>query len=255
MNLESLIQNFIADGGKFNCGFYNNWKNGHCALEVYSHFRYPDRLPTDRPADVSKAIGGFIRAAQDSCKNDEERTRVYGPILHLLQDTRGSDRLEMRRAFYFLDWHIRTLAPAFLRLAQFHDQAVQISSFPEISNLASLKNVKSDWLKIGWELNLKLRDEKISDSMAYLAVGSAAYSAAFSAIYWASNTLVNWGDHFDTRSMIYWAARIAAQSQSSNQLPQFFQPTVQEVQTSIVELIKRLCVLSESDLDPAWNWE
>ena len=105
-----------------------------CVMEAVAYVTHKDW--TDSPPCVCPVLGAFMRAWNDGLPNDEDRTRLLKPFIPKLINTRGSAKLEQRRATMAADWLIRTHTVAWLRLAKLDRQADALASLPEITDFA-----------------------------------------------------------------------------------------------------------------------
>ncbi len=95
---------------------------------------------SDAPQCACSVIAAVVRAWNDGISDDETRTRVLRPLLPKLIGSRvQSDAVLLRRMYLVIDWHVRTYAPAFLRVGGFEAHAVALENLPEIVDGATLR--------------------------------------------------------------------------------------------------------------------
>ena len=90
-----------------------------------------------RPKCASPVIGDFLDTLE-FCSNAEERQKLKRFIPKLI-GTAASDAVELRRSWMALDWTVRVLAPAWLRLADFDAQADALEALAEIDGILTFK--------------------------------------------------------------------------------------------------------------------
>jgi hypothetical protein len=205
-----------------------NGKVEACAMEA-AYLRYAARKGwdkkttvagwTDSLACVCPIVGAFVRRWNDNISSDEVRTRIFLPeVLDLLTDTKGDDALMLRRMWMAIDWDIRTRTPAFLRLAKLEACAVALESLSEIRSQEDLANARS-------VCEEATRQGAAAWDAAWDAAGAAARAAARAAAWDAA------------RDAAGAAARAAAGAAAGDAL----KPTVEAMQASSLDLLKRMC--------------
>jgi len=90
-----------------------------------------------RPKCASPVIGDFLDTLE-FCSNAEERQKLKRFIPKLI-GTAASDAVELRRSWMALDWTVRVLAPAWLRLADFDAEADALEALAEIDGILTFK--------------------------------------------------------------------------------------------------------------------
>ena len=111
-----------------------------CVMEAVAYVTHKEW--SDHPPCVCPVIGAFMRAWNDGLPDDESRTRLLKPLIPKLINTRGSKKLEQRRATMATDWLVREHAVAWLRLARLDAAADAIASLPEITDFANRPPLK-----------------------------------------------------------------------------------------------------------------
>jgi hypothetical protein len=267
------IDNLTIRHGKHNPP---NGRVETCAMEA-AYLRWATRkgLPkkkivtgwTDSLACVCPLIGGFVRnwndGIADTPEGDATRTRIFTPeILDLLPETRGDDALMRRRMWMAIDWDIRTRTPAFLRLANLETCAVALESLPEIVSQAGLTNARvacKEARKQGAAARAAAR------AAAWAAAGDAAWDAAGAAA-WAAAGAAAWAAARAAAGAAAWdaagaaaraaagaaargaagaaaraAAGDAARDAAGAAARSRMRPTVEAMQASAVDLLRRMC--------------
>jgi hypothetical protein len=132
-------------------GSHRTFAEGSCALEWVDYLDRqrrgvavaPTDHMTDAPACVCPVLRDFVVGWNDSLRSDEERTRILGPVLPRLLDTRSTREDERRRSAMALDWLIRVFVPTWLDLAKLTGEARALRDLPEIVDLAGLRAAQS----------------------------------------------------------------------------------------------------------------
>ena len=96
---------------------------------------------SDHPNCTCPVIGAFMRSWNDGIEDDAERTALLLPLIPKIVGTRGSKKLEQRRATMAADWLIRTHTVAWLRLAKLDKQADTLAALPEITDFAQFPSL------------------------------------------------------------------------------------------------------------------
>jgi hypothetical protein len=231
---------------------------------------WSDSMPCTCPL-----IGGFVRRWNDGISDDSVRTRLFSPeVLDMLPGTKGSDALMLRRMWMAIDWDIRTRTPAFLRLANLETCAVALESLPEIVSHAGLTNARvaceearkqvdaagvAAWAAAGAAARDAARDA--AGDAARAAARAAAWDAAWDAAVAAARDAARdaagasagdaagaaagtaaWNAAWDAawaaaRNAARDAAGVAARDAAMARL----RPTVEAMQVSAIDLLKRMC--------------
>jgi len=202
---------------------------------------------TDKLECVCPLIGAFVRNWNDSISSDEVRTRIFTPeLLDLLPDTKGGDELLLRRMWMAIDWDIRTRTPAFLRLAKLDACALALESLPEIrsqEDIANARSVCEEARKQGdaaWAVARAAAGDAAGDAAgaaAWAAAGAAAGAAARAAARAAAGDAA-WAA---ARAAAGAAARAAARAAAGDAAWAALRPTVEVMQASAVDLLRRMC--------------
>jgi hypothetical protein len=184
---------------------------------------------TDSLSCVCPFIGGFVRKWNDGIANsadgDETRTRIFtSELLDVLPDTRGDDALMLRRMWMAIDWDIRTRTPAFLRVAKLEECAIALESLPEIRSHEDFANAR-----------VACEEARKKSAAAGAAAGDAAWDAAPDAAV-AAAVAAAWD-----------AAPAAAGAAAWDAARKRLAPTVEAMQASAVELLRKMCALRAPD--------
>jgi len=159
-------------------GAHSTLSQGACALEwVYlldlkragREWDSSTRL-SDHPECACPVISSFVRRWNDDLP-EEARTRLLGPLVPLLLDTKSTKAVESRRAWMAVDWQVRVHTPAFLDLAGLHENAAALRSLPELTGAETARSAQP-------ETN-KARDRARA---ARDAANAAAWDAAMDAL-------------------------------------------------------------------------
>jgi hypothetical protein len=200
-----------------------------CAMEAASYIA--GEPWSDHPKCVCPVISAFMRAWNDGLP-DGERTALLLPLLPKVLNTRGSDALAERRATMAADWLIRTHTVAWLRLAKLDKQADLLCALPEITAFAQVPSIRPTIEAVRDDANAAW---DAAGAAAWDAAGDAARAAAGAAA-WAAAGDAAWAAAGDAAGA---AARAALAKTKS------------ELQQSAVNLVERMCALTEADLPKA----
>ena len=211
-------------------GSHYSFDDGACAMELAAHLAGEPH--SDHPPCVCPVLGAFVRSWNDNLP-DDKRNELLKPIIPRLLNTRGSKKLETRRALMAADWLVRTHAPAWLRLAGLTAQADVLSSLPKITLTAQVPSIRGP-------IKAARKDAA--------AMNAAAMNAAMNAVRAAS--MAAWdADRIDVRDVAGDAARIAAMNAYMDAAARDaawdaakakLAPTVVELQASALVLIDRM---------------
>ena len=191
--------------------------NGNFAACVMEAVAYVSGEPwSDHPECACPVITAFLVNWNDAL-SDTDRTRLLVPLIPKVVGTRGSAALANRRATMAVDWFIRVQTPAWLRLAGLTTQAEKLEAFPEIVDFAKTPSIKPT-------LDAIRSDATAAGAAAGAAAGVAARAAARAAA---------WDAAWDAA----WAAAWDA-----------LKDTTAALQLSAVDLVERMCALTDEDL-------
>jgi hypothetical protein len=197
---------------------------------------------SDHPVCTCPVITAFMVSWNDGLP-DAERSALLTPLVPLLVGTRGSKATEDRRANMAVDWYIRVQTPAWLRLAGLTKQAEALEAFPEITDFASVPSLMPTLTAIradasaardaAWATSSAARDAAYAAHASARAAANAAANAAFAAAREAA---------FAAASS---AAREAAGDGARAAARDALDPTKTALQASAVDLVKRMCALTD----------
>ncbi len=117
--------------------------NGHvevCAMEAVAFVA--GEPWSDHPKCACPVIGAFMRSWND-CLSQEDRDRLLLPLVPKLVGTKGTKKLEARRATMAADWYVRVATPAWLRLAGLDKHADTLAAFPEIVSFTKTPSIRA----------------------------------------------------------------------------------------------------------------
>ena len=271
-------------------GSHPSFTKGHCALEVVAWVA--GEKHSDHPECVCPAIATFVRNWNDQLPDDATRTRVLGPLLLGMLNTRasatqGGDKLLVRRSYMAIDWEIRSRTPAFLRAIGLEEEAKALETLPEITNARELaaaeavadraNNAASAAWSAAWSAARSAAEsaaesaarsaawsaaesaagsaaESAAESAAWSAAESAAWSAARSAARSAAESAAGSAARSAAESAAESAAWSAARSAAKEEVETKLSPAVEACHASGADLVKRMCALTEDDVKD-WSWE
>jgi hypothetical protein len=269
----------VLDRITLGSGSHQSLEHGACAMEVVAYLAREGH--TDHPQCTCPTIAGFMRSWNDSISDADERTRVLRPLLTTVIGTRGGDRLMMRRVYMALDWDIRVRVPAWLRAAGLDVHADALASLPEIATRQALvhahaasdaawaaawvasdaasaaASAASDAVMAAWNAASDAASAAARATASDAASGAAraAVRATASAAAWAVTrgavARAAWNAASDAASA---AARATASAAAWAAVRASLRPTVETLQTSAADLVRRMCALTESDLGD-WHWD
>ena len=245
-------------------GGHRGITDGACVMEAVAYVA--GEIWSDHPACACPVITEFLVSWNDALP-DDERTELLKPLIPLVVGTRGSKALEARRANMAADWFIRVQTPAWLRLAGLTKQAETLEAFPEITDFAkvpslmpTLQAIRKDSAAAGVAAGDVAGDVAgdAAGAAAWAAAGDAARDVARDAAWAAALAAarVVAGDvagdvACDVAGDVAWdAARAAARVVARAAARDALKPTTTALQASAVDLVKRMCTLSDADLEP-----
>ncbi len=218
---------------------------------------------TDSLACVCPYIGAWVRNWNDGISDDDRgdsvRTLIFTPeVLDLLPETKGDDALMLRRMWMAIDWDIRMRTPAFLRLAKLEAQAIALESLPEILSQTHLTNARAACVDArqkgdaaraaaraaAWDAARAAARAAAWDAAwaaAGDAAGAAAGAAAGDAARAASRAAAGAAAGDAARDAAGVAAGDAAGDAAGAAAWAAIKPTVEAMQASAVELLRRMC--------------
>ena len=228
INLEALAR---VQAMPITSGSHSSIDDGMCVMEACA---YVAGEPwSDEPACACPVIGAFLRSWNDALSSDEVRTRLLSPLITVLVGTRSTPAIEQRRATMAADWLIRVHTPAWLRLAKLETHAAAMESLPEITDFAQCPLLVPT-------LNAVRNDANADWDAVGDAAGVAAWAASWDAAGVATRNAA-WDAAGDAARNAAWAAaRNAAGVAARNAARNALQPTVERLQISAVELVKRM---------------
>ena len=109
-------------------------EDGRCAMEWVSHLA--GELHGDEPACVSPVVRAFCVALNDGLE-DRPRQRLRPYLVRTIGTT--GDGLDTQRAWWAMDWLIRTDTPTWLSLADLSDAADRLRQLPEVAMATDLR--------------------------------------------------------------------------------------------------------------------
>ena len=218
-----------------------NYVGNLCVMEAVAYVA--GRPWSDSPPCVSPVIASFMRNWNDSLPSDSERDRLLKPLIPALIGTKSTDKLEERRSFMALDWLIRVHAPKWLDLVPaLKPHALALRKLEEIGDLAGATAAGVRVKAAGDAARDAARDA--AWDAAWGAAGDAARAAARDAARDAAWGAA-WGAARDAARAAAWgAAWGAARAAAGDAL----KPTTEWLQLSAVDLVKRMCALSDEPI-------
>jgi hypothetical protein len=241
-------------------GKHEAFEAGMCVMEAVSYIA--GESWSDAPQCACPVITAFMVSWNDSLPKDADRDRILKPLIPLIVGTRSSKFIEQRRATMAADWFIRVHTPAFLRIAKLEKQACLMEALPEITDFAqcpslmpTLNAVRSDaaaardaaWAA-AWAA---ARDAALAADLA--AAWAAAWAAARDAAL-AAALAAAWAAARDAALAAAWDAALAAARDAAWAAARdaalaaawdCFKHTVDHLQESAVELLKRMAALKD----------
>ena len=242
-----------------------NYVGNLCVMEAVAYVA--GRPWSDSPPCVSPVIASFMRNWNDSLPSDSERDRLLKPLIPALIGTKSTDKLEERRSFMALDWLIRVHTPKWLDLVPaLKPHALALRKLEEIGDLAGVTAAG---------VSVKAARDAAGD--AWGAAGGAAWGAAWDAARGAARGAAGaaastaastaardatWGAAGgaagDAASTAAWAAARgaagaaastaagdAARGAAGDAAGAALKPTTEWLQLSAVDLVKRMCKLTD----------
>jgi hypothetical protein len=186
-------------------GSHDTPQDGLCAMEWAAYIAGESH--TDQPECVSPILRSFCISVNDAW-DDDMRQRLR-PYLARCIGTAG-DGMDQERGFLALDWQIRTCLPAWLRIAGLTSEADRVEALAPIVDIEAAR--------VAGPVVRAVREKA---DAARAAAGDAAGDAAA----WDAAGAAAWD-----------AARDAARAAAWDAL----QPTVRELQESVLDLLDRM---------------
>ena len=172
-----------------------------CVMEAVA---FVAREPwSDHPECACPVLTAFMQSWNDNL-SDEDRTLLLLPIVPRLVGTRGSKKLEARRATMAADWFVRVFTPAWLRLAGLSNHADVLAAFPEIVSFEKTPSIEPT-LRAAQEAATAAAGSAAPESAAESAAWSAAESAAWSAAGSAAGSAA-WSAAWSAAESAAWSA-------------------------------------------------
>jgi hypothetical protein len=148
---------------------------------------------SDHPECASPVLGAFLRSWNDSL-SDEDR-QMLKPLIPRLVGTKGSAKVEEKRAWMATDWLARECAPAFLRLAGLTEHAETLEGLAALTTTKRAEKAQPELAAAG----------DAAGAAAWAAAGAAAGDAAWAAAWAAAGAAAG-----DAAWAAAWAAAGAA---------------------------------------------
>ena len=120
-------------------GNHPDRSNGLCVMEAVAWAAGESH--TDYPRCVSPVIGAFLRSWNDGM-DETDRQQLKGYVLKVI-GTATSEADETRRAWLCTDWLVRVQAPAWLHLAGLGNEALLLTTLPDITSTEAARAAQS----------------------------------------------------------------------------------------------------------------
>jgi hypothetical protein len=237
---KTMTKQFVVDPDRFaklgvlHHGSHTRGSDEMCIMEAVAWVTHKDW--SDHPPCVCPVLGAFMRSWNDGISDEQERTALLKPFIPKLINTKGSKKLEQRRATMAADWLIRTHTVAWLRLAKLNEQANLLAALPEITDFANCPSLMP-------ALTAVRKDAAAARAAAWDAAGDAAGAAARAAA-WDAARAAAWDAARAAAMAAAWAAARAAAWDA-------LKSTQIELQKSAQELVERMIALTDEDLKEA----
>lgn len=205
----------------------------------------------DHPACACPVITKFLINWNDDLPTDADRERLLKPLVPLLVGTKSTPEVEKRRSDLAADWLIRECAPAWLELAGLKVHAEALRMNPTLENCQAAQRASA----------VAVAAARAAASAAGWAASRATARGAASAAGWSASRAVS-DPAMDAASDAAWAAAktawtaMAAASDVAWAVAKTaawtaagpyawvagpaLAPTVEKLQLSAVELVKRM---------------
>jgi hypothetical protein len=210
---------------------------------------------SDHPACACPVITDFMISWNDSLPNDAERDRLLKPLIALVVNTRSTPAVEEKRSYMALDWLIRVHTPKWLEMVPaLHEHAKALRELDAIVDMggATAAGVKvrlastdaaAAWdaaRAAAWDAARAAAWDAARDA-AWAAAGDAAWDAAWDAARAATRAAAWDAARAATRAAAGDAARAATRAAAGAAAGAVLKPTTAWLQTSAVDLVKRMC--------------
>ena len=203
-----------------------------CVMEAVAYIQGEEW--SDAPKCVCPVISTFLRAWNDGLPDDATRTRLLAPLALLCVGTRSTAGVKLKRSWMAFDWLVRECAAEFLSLTEAlkpHADALRALAPIDATNFDMVVPI------------FKAADSAVR-SAAYSAAYSAARSAAYSAADSAALSAADSAARSAARSAALSAADSAVRSAADSAAYAALQPSVERLQSSATEIIKRMCAVT-----------
>jgi hypothetical protein len=222
---------------------------------------------SDHPRCACPVIGDFLRSWNDSIPDEDNRTRLLGPLIPRLVGSKSTPVIELRRSYLALDWLVRVQTPAWLELAGLKDHADLCRRLGELRDEASCElatetvrgaacaaNAAWDAARAAaWDAAWAAAWAAAWDAAraaaraaAWAAAGDAARDAAWAAAWDAILAAARDAAWVAAWAAAWAAARDAAWAAAGAAAVDRLRPTVEQLQTSALELVDRMLALGEA---------
>jgi hypothetical protein len=234
-----------------------------CVMEAASYVA--GERWSDHPACACPVITAFMVSWNDGVPDDETRTRLLLPLIHRIVGTRGSKKLANRRATMVADWLVRVHTPAWLRLAGLTDEADALANLPDFAKIPSIMgplNAARGAAEKKWDAAKAAAWDAAGDAAwdaardaagaaTWAATGGAAKAAARATAWDAAKAAAKAA--WDAAVATAWDAAVATAWDAAGGAARAtawdaLRPTTDTLQKSALDLVERMCALTEADL-------
>jgi len=211
---------------------------------------------SDSPECACPVIAAFLRNWNECLPSDAERDLLLKPLIPKLVGTKNP-ALEEKRSLMAADWLVRVHTPAWLRLAGLFKQAESLEQLPEITAMSQIPSIKGPIEAVRQDAHAAgaaARDaagDAAGDAAwaaardaawaaARDAAGDAAWAAAWAAARDAAGDAAGDAAWAAARDAAGAAARVAAGDAAGDAAGAKLKPTVETLQKSALQLVKRM---------------
>lgn len=241
---QELLKKLEAGKVTLDHGDHLDPEEGHCAMEVVSMLAGEEL--TDAPDCASPVLGGITRRLNDQW-DDEQRQKLL-PLLPRMIGT-ADDGKDEARSYTASDWLVRIYTPAWLELAGLKKEARELRDLSRIVDPVSAERAGDTVRSVRDKALDGVREVgPITKNAARATAGGATREAADVVVRntalaaagnaaWAS---IGAAAGVAARDAGLAAAGIAAWEAARDAARDDLQPTVEELQTSALDLLDRM---------------
>ena len=242
------IVNTLAQDLRLLSGGHRSSEAGMCVMEAVAFVAGEQH--SDAPVCACPVIGAFLRSWNDALPTDDDRTRLLGPLVTRLVDSKSTAEVELHRSYLAFDWLARVQAPAWMDLSpSLVAHAATLRGLAPLADKASVAAASAslaaarDAARAAARAAARDAARAAARDAARAAAGDAAWAAA-----WAAARDAAWAAVRDAAWAAAWAAARAASGAAAwDAAGAALKPTVVLLQASALDLIERMLNIKPTD--------